>query len=68
MTLASAATSHAAGLLNRFGATDAVMTSVDRTYASLERLTETLGERLPLAETRTLHLAVPEAECMKLEN
>ena len=61
MGLGAAATSHAAGLLNRFGATDAVMSLVDRTYAALAELGDILEERLPLVETGTLHLAASEA-------
>ena len=67
LAVASAATSQAAGLLDRFGNTDAVMSLVDQTYASMGELSETVGDPLPMAETGTLHLAASEEACAALE-
>lgn len=59
-SLASAATSQAAGLLNRFGNPRAVMALVDQTYDDRAELADTVGEAPPFAETGTLHLAASQ--------
>lgn len=67
LALASAATSQAAGLLDRFGNTPAIMSLVDHTYGSMDASAETLGEPLRIAQTGTLHLAASEDACAALE-